>query len=840
MTPFIARGLLAALMVVATIGAGISHSSAQTSESKANTQPVAPQKKPEAAEKSPANGAKPLSQPADAPELSRAAEAIAPAKEGIERMEEVLRRDDLSDAQLIENRGRLEPLRGELRELIASFEGRLADVETRLKQLGDAPQGDKPQEDANLTVERARLQERYAALDGALKQARVLLLRADNISERITERRRSLFTQELLGRTTSALDPSFWGQAAKAVPEALHGIVLLSQGWIDHVRLTAAPSAFVAAGLTLLAYLVGIGLVLSWLVRQRLRPREFVTRFSKSFFALVLLLRTAVVAPAVILGGVLVLDAFGLMSDRVSHIGLMLAIAVGIAAFGRGMAAGLFAPDEPERRLLSIGDETARRVSATTELATQVLGVIVFLSALLRTVVAPVSLTVATSTIFSVLIAIILWRLLFAVGRSHEHDEDVGGAGWLRAGGWILVTAITAALATGYIGLAAFLAGRFLVALVLIGALYILLVFIDALFTEVLTASTRRGREIANFFGLKARSIDLIGALLSAAIRIILILVVLLPLLGPWGIFAADFFNVVRDVTFGIRIGGVTISLSTILSSFATIVLGILATRALQRWLQTKFLPQTTLDPSLQHSVSTILGYLGTIAVVSFALAQLGVDFQKITLVAGALSIGIGFGLQSVVSNFVSGLILLAERPIRVGDIINVKGEEGRVRRIHVRATEIETGDRASVIIPNSELITQVVKNRTHIDTFASISVPVGVAYGSDVNKVRDVLMEIANEHPLVMQTPAPNVFLTGFGDSAINFQLGWVVRNIGDGARVKSDICFSILAKFAEYGIEIPYPRRDVHVFTARDSVAGFGTSAAAEAKAAKKPEQE
>ena len=136
-----------------------------------------------------------------------------------------------------------------------------------------------------------------------------------------------------------------------------------------------------------------------------------------------------------------------------------------------------------------------------------------------------------------------------------------------------------------------------------------------------------------------------------------------------------------------------------------------------------------------------------------------------------------------MVSNFVSGLILLAERPIRVGDIISVKGEEGRVLRIHVRATEIETGDRANVIIPNSELITQVVKNRTHTDTFARVTVPVGVAYGRDVAKVRDILLDIAKSHPHVMPTPAPTVFLTGFGESAINFELGWVVRNIGDGA---------------------------------------------------------
>ncbi len=745
--------------------------------------------------------------------LSRTTEAIAPLKDAVDRMEEALRQDGLSDAQLIEQRGSIDPVRGELREIIVSLEGRLADVDTRLKQLGDAPADDQPKEDANLTAERTRLQERRAALDSALKQARVLTLRAESLSDRIIERRRALFTQELLGRTSSALDPSFWTQAAKSLPDGLRGVVLLAQGWLDHARIVATSGTLVAASLVLLAFLVCVGLVLRWLGHRDFRPRELGTRFAKSFFAIVSLVRIACTAPAIVAGAVLILDAFGLMPQRITHLGFSLAIAIAIAAFGRGVAVGLFAPDEPDRRLLSINDNAASRVSSALIWASRVLGVIVFVNVLQRAVVAPLSLTVATSAIFSIIIAAILCRFLFVVGRSHEQDDEVSGAGWLRASGWLLAIGIAAALATGFIGLAAFLAGRFLTALGLIGALYIFLVFIDALFTEVLTASTPRGRAVANFFGLKPRSIELVGTLLSAAIRIILILVVLLPLLGPWGIFAADFFGVVRDVTFGIRIGDVTISLSTVLGAFATIVIGILITRAVQRWLETRFLPRTALDTSLQHSVSTIFSYVGVIIAISIALAQLGVDFQKITLVAGALSIGIGFGLQSVVSNFVSGLILLAERPIRVGDIINVKGEEGRVRRIHVRATEIETGDRASVIIPNSELITQVVKNRTHIDTFATVSVPVRVAYGSDVKKVREILRQIAMDHPHVMQTPAPNVFLTGFGENGINFEMGWVVRNIGDGAGVKSDICFSILEKFNAHGIDIPYPRRDVRI---------------------------
>jgi len=786
------RGFLAALLLIAVVFAVPLSSFAQAPAPVAPASPAAPNGD---------DGA------------SRTAEAIEPLRLNLEKIEKSVQGEHAADATLLENRGSLEPVRGELREIVVALEKRLADVDTRLKQIGQPPAADAPPEEASLAAERIRLNERRALLDSALKQTRLLVLRADNVSERITDRRRGLFTQQLFGRTSSALDPGFWIQATQALPDGLRGMILLGQGWMDHVRLSTSSGRIAAAGVGLIVLFAGVGLLLRWLGRQAFRPKELGTRFAKSFFAIVSLLRITLTAPAVIAIAVLILDAFGLMPERMRDVGFGLAAAVGVACFGRGVAVGLFAPDEPNRRLLKIRDGFARELSTTVIWAARILGVVVFVNLLQRAVIAPLSLTVATSAIFSAVIAILLSQFLFRSSRSESPEDEAAGMGWLRTAGWLLVAGIVAALVTGFIGFAAFLAGRFLVALGLIGALYIVLVFIDSLFTEVLAASTPRGRAVAHFFGLKPRSVELVGALLSAAIRLILILVVLLPLLGPWGVFAADLMSVIRDVTFGFRIGDVTISLTTVFGAFAIVAIGILATRAVQRWLDTSFLPRTTLDPSLQNSVSTIFGYLGVIVALSLAMAKLGVDFQQITLVAGALSIGIGFGLQSVVSNFVSGLILLAERPIRVGDVINVKGEEGRVRRIHVRATEIETGDRASVIIPNSELITQVVKNRTHTDTFAQVSVTLAVAYGSDVKKVRDILLEIAMAHPQVMQHPAPSVFVTGLGENGVNFSLGWVVRNLGDGAQTKSDVCFAILDRFHTEGIQIPYPRRDIHI---------------------------
>jgi small-conductance mechanosensitive channel len=186
---------------------------------------------------------------------------------------------------------------------------------------------------------------------------------------------------------------------------------------------------------------------------------------------------------------------------------------------------------------------------------------------------------------------------------------------------------------------------------------------------------------------------------------------------------------------------------------------------------------------------------------------------KAIAFIAGALSVGIGFGLQAIVSNFVSGLILLAERPIRVGDSIAVKGEEGWVRRIRVRATEIETFERAMVIVPNSELITGIVKNWTHTNTLGRVIVKIGVGYDSDPAQVRDLLLGIAQEHAQIVQTPPPRAFFVAFGDSTLDFELRCVIANVENGLAVKSDLHFAILTRFREAAIEIPFPQREIRI---------------------------
>ena len=302
------------------------------------------------------------------------------------------------------------------------------------------------------------------------------------------------------------------------------------------------------------------------------------------------------------------------------------------------------------------------------------------------------------------------------------------------------------------------------------------------------------------------------------AIATVWFLVVVILLRG-WGLSTTGFVLLRRYFFDGFQLGNFTvvpIKIAVGVLFFGTILVlsGLVKSR-----LSSQSVMLSRLEPSARETLVTLTGYIGFMIALFIGLSLAGISFQNFAIVAGALSVGIGFGLQNIVNNFVSGIILLFERPIRRGDWVVVGGTEGFVKKIRVRSTEIETFDRSDVVVPNSEFISSQVTNWTLTNAFGRVIVQVGVAYGSDVQKVKEILLSIAENHSQVIQKnnffqiPEPMVLFQSFGSSSLDFELRCFVRDVRQRLIIRSEMNFEIDRLFRENDIEIPFPQRDLHI---------------------------
>src|SRR6266487_1129210 len=259
---------------------------------------------------------------------------------------------------------------------------------------------------------------------------------------------------------------------------------------------------------------------------------------------------------------------------------------------------------------------------------------------------------------------------------------------------------------------------------------------------------------------------------------------------------------------------GVTLSLLQIFLLIALLIAVFWLSSRTRHFLFNRVLVRSGLDRALGHAISQIVGYAVLIIGIVIVLDNAGIHLGALTVFAGAVGVGVGFGVENIASNFISGLVILAERPITIGDRVEVAGIAGQVEHIRARSTVIRTNDNIMMIVPNTKFIDSPVTNWTYGDRRVRFRIPVGVAYGSDVNKVRETLIAVAHENPQTLKEPAPDVFLEQFGENSIDFKLiVWSSEMSARPSRYRSDLNFAIAEKFREAKIEMPFPQRDLHI---------------------------
>ncbi|WP_245516530.1 DUF3772 domain-containing protein [Methylobacterium segetis] len=776
---------------------------------------------PKAGEAKPAEAKPAEAKPAPPkPEMSEALKAVRAkldtAKADLSQREKELGRQNLTAIDLARLRDGLTPVADEIRTIVDRLDTPLEAARERLTQLGPKPKD--VEESAEVMQERVEREAAVARIDETQRLARSLLVQSDQIVDRISNRRRESFTRGLFERSQGLLTPTLWSRVAADMPRDMRAL----QSALSDILLLFGRNGTLA-NLLLLGIAFGVSVAL-YFGRRNIAPRfgrrdqtkNDPTRRQKLLGAWrVILLGTV---PAVV-GSYAVyyaLDATDLLPSRLLPVAGAILGGLAFIAFVEALCDGLLSPDKPSWRPAPVSDAAAARVRRLAVGIATVITVTKSIEALNSGISAALPISIATRGIGALAMVLILAIGLHRFADREEEEEaclgpyvptrtTTGVGGPARLIGWAAVGLIGAADLGGYVAFAAFLIDQLVWTTSLLVLLYLLIQSADTFIGGSLSDDTRLATTLQANTGLRKRSLNQIAVLATGASRVVLILLVALLALAPWGLDSTDVLSSVRTAFFGFKVGDVTISLSSITFGIGILILGVVITRAVQRWLEHTYLPATDLDAGLRNSISTVSGYFGFLLALALAFSYLGLSLEKLTIVAGALSVGIGFGLQSIVNNFVSGLLLLWERPIRVGDQVLIGDSEGIVKRISVRSTEIQTFDRSAVIVPNSNLISGVVKNRVRGDRTGRVTLTVSVLRNQDPVRAAELIVGCAREHADVLKEPEPRVVFRKIGDPFLEFELIAMISDVSLGQKVQTDLNFAVFRTLSEAGFIPP-----------------------------------
>ena len=689
----------------------------------------------------------------------------------------------------------------------AAQQGRIAAIREQIAALGPTPiegQTEAPE----IAARRGELNASLAAREAPLLAADEAFTRADGIIRAIDRELRARQADALMQLGPSPLNPANWLDGLDAlISSALNINGEVYNAWLDPARyaemIIDLPITLGALALAALFLLRGRRWMEQLTTRLLLSTRILRGRTVVAFFVSL----SQLLVP--FLGLTLLATAISLtrMTGPTIEALTQALVPAGMAVFvARWLSLQLFPIHDSSRTPINLNADDRRRMRGQSLL----LGLLAGIEMLYEPFIAPQTQPLAAQAVILfpliVLTSLALLRFARTLLRHESRQSTVDGVTSdtspffdriLRLGARVITgMAIVAPVlgAAGYMAAAQHIAFPAVASLGLVALVMALHKLITAVYAAIV--------------GDEERASD---GLVPALAGLALSLMALAPLALIWGTRATDLWEIWARFSEGVSLGETRISPTNILSFFVAFAIGFLITRALQGALGTSVLPKTTMEKGAQKAIVSGVGYVGITAAALAAFSSAGIDLSGLAIVAGALSVGIGFGLQNIVSNFVSGIILLIERPVSEGDWVEVGAVTGTIERISVRSTVIQSFDRSKVIVPNADLISGAVTNYTKSSKTGRVIVPVGVAYGTDTRKVAQILQEIAESEPNVTTDPKPTVLFRGFGADSMDFEIRAILRDVNFIMTVASEMNHKIAARFAAEGIEIPFAQRDV-----------------------------
>lgn len=725
-----------------------------------------------------------------------------------------------TDEVVQQQRAKLGSMRAAANAGIEKIKGPLADITSQVAELGPVPSSSQ-QEAPAISDQRQTLNAQLARLNAVQKQYTLLGLEAQQVEARLAATQREQFLQRIFRSGRSVLDPRLW-------IETVQSSAILVQKISEQFRLGlafAGPNInlhgfwIFPAGLLLLWSLVSFGLPRLWrrTAIGRLVP-ETSTQTESGLLRLWRVLWGLMKLLLYLFSGLALLSvalaAMGIVNTQTAPIIEALVAAIEPAIIEGGLAWLVLSPTHSERRLVAVNGRSARSLTLIIFLAALFYGLGTQISTLAASFNLPVSFAIGQSAFTALALIVLLGVALVIVRRQAAQGLASGEVPYyltwfmqLAPLLWVLLAVAALALIFGFIALSYFISGNLLDSAMLLVFFGVAHAFSEALASALLDPATESGRVIRRFTGWSEAAIGRLVLVFRTLSDILLVISAIMALVALWTVVLFSFGSVLSAAGQGIKLGNFTLSLGTLAGALLVLAIGIFITRYVTRWLDKRVLAQTHFDAGVQNSLRAGAGYAGYTLAAAIALSAAGVEFSNLAIVAGALGVGIGFGLQSIVNNFVSGLILLAERPVRVGDWVALNDGEGIVKKINVRSTEIETFDNCTIIVPNSNLITQAVRNWTHRDSVGRFTVSVSVNHGTKAEEVAQMLLKLAQEHPKVMRHPAPTVHLSDITPAALVFDLRGHTRDVFEGANVSSDLRLSITQAFSKAQLQAPSP---------------------------------